>query len=53
MENTIALLSVLSSSTGIPTNELIKYVTCSNNIRATWVSPMFDVKLGIRGYDDR
>jgi hypothetical protein len=54
---TKAFLRVLSSSVGIPTNELIKYKTGSIHERATWthpqvainiaqwISPTFDVKV--------
>jgi hypothetical protein len=54
---TKAFLRVLSSSVGIPTNELIKYNTGSNSERSTWthpqvainiaqwISPTFDVKV--------
>jgi hypothetical protein len=45
MENTISFLSVLSSSTGIPTNELIKYVTGSNKIKVTWVHPQVTINI--------
>jgi hypothetical protein len=63
LEKTIAFLSVLSSSTLINTNELIKYVISSNKIRSTWVhphvainiaqwvSPILDVKVSAWVYE--
>ena len=57
LQKTKAFLQVLSSSVGIPTNELIKYSSGSIKERATWshpqvainisqwISPRFDVKV--------
>jgi len=39
LEKTKGFLRVLSSSVGIPTDELIKYNTGGNSERATWTHP--------------
>ena len=63
LEKTKGFLRVLSSSVGIPTDELIKYSTGSNYERATWthpqvainiaqwISPNFDVKVSSWVYE--
>jgi hypothetical protein len=45
IEKTKAFLKVLSSSVGIPTNDLIKYKTGSNSERATWVHPQVAINI--------
>ena len=63
LDKSKAYLQALSSSVGIPTSELIKYVSGSNDLRATWVhpqvainiaqwiSPYFDVKVSAWVYE--
>ena len=63
LEKTKGFLRVLSSSVGIPANELIKYSTGSIHERSTWthpqvainiaqwISPNFDVKVSSWVYE--
>ena len=63
LDKTKAFLQVLSSSVGIPTNELVKYNTGSIHERSTWahpqvainiaqwISPNFDVKVSAWVYE--
>jgi hypothetical protein len=45
LQKTTAFIKVLSSSTGIPVDDLIKYNTGSNKERATWVHPQVSINI--------